>query len=242
MSRLVPVGYLTFREAVIGIEHAMFAGIPDRVVVAKLRQAGDDVADGEANRRAVSELWKGVDARKLKPVAIGGHPRQKVKLTAEQIKGIPELRTCGDFSFLRPRNSLYRQLVAWFGLDLASVTLAFQERELEKFCGLLRRNRRRTIRSDKTPSGRRSLQVEVAPIILDLVATKKWTTAQSLKSLTQKVNQKLWTTARSSKSVTQKANQKLDRPLSEDTVTRCLDQLYEETGDRSLQRRRRRRP
>jgi hypothetical protein len=242
MTRLVPVGYLTFREAVIGIEHAMFAGIPDRVVVAKLRQAGDDVADGEANRRAVSELWKGVDARKLKPVAIGGHPRQKVKLTAEQIKGIPALRTCGDFSFLRPRNSLYRQLVAWFGLDLASVTLAFQERELEKFCGLLRRNRRRTIRSDKTPSGRRSLQVEVAPIILDLVATKKWTTAQSLKSLTQKVNQKLWTTAQSSKSVTQKANQKLDRPLSEDTVTRCLDQLYEETGDRSLQRRRRRRP
>jgi hypothetical protein len=77
MTRLVPVGYLTFREAVIGIEHAMFAGIPDRVVVAKLRQAGDDVADGEANRRAVSELWKGVDARKLKPVAIGGTSASK---------------------------------------------------------------------------------------------------------------------------------------------------------------------
>jgi hypothetical protein len=189
----------------------------------------------------VPYLNLGVDAGKLKPVAIGGHPRQKVKLTAEQIKGIPALRTCGDFSFLRPRNSLYRQLVAWFGLDLASVTLAFQERELEKFCGLLRRNRRRTIRSDKTPSGRRSLQVEVAPIILDLVATKKWTTAQSLKSLTKKVNQKLCTT-QSSKSVIQKVNQKLDRPLSEDSVTRWLDQLYEERGDRSLQRRRRRRP
>jgi hypothetical protein len=115
MTRLVPVGYLTFREAVIRIEHAMFAGIPDRVEVAKLRQSGDDVADGEANQRAVSELWKGVDARKLQPVAIGGHPRQKVKLTAEQTKGIPALRTCGDFSFLRSRNSLYRELVAWFG-------------------------------------------------------------------------------------------------------------------------------
>jgi hypothetical protein len=241
MTRLVPVGYLTFREAVIRIEHAMFAGIPDRVEVAKLRQSGDDVADGEANQRAVSELWKGVDARKLQPVAIGGHPRQKVKLTAEQTKGIPALRTCGDFSFLRSRNSLYRELVAWFGSDLAGVTLAFQERELEKFCGLLRRNRRRSIRSGKTPSGRRSLQVEVKQIILDLVATKKWTTAQSLKSLTKKVNQKLCTT-QSSKSVIQKVNQKLDRPLSEDSVTRWLDQLYEERGDRSLQRRRRRRP
>jgi hypothetical protein len=242
MTRLVPVGYLTFREAVIRIEDAMFAGVLDRVVITKHRQSGDDVADGEANQHAVSELWKGVDARKLQPVAFGGYPRRKVKLTAEQTKGIPALRRCGDFSFLRPRNPLYRQLVAWFGLDLANVTLAFQERELEKFCGLLRRNRRRTIGSDKIPSGRRSLQVEVVPIIRDLIATEKWTTAQSLKSLTQKVNQKLWTTAQSSKSETQKVNQKLDRPVSEDTVTRRLDQLYEDTGDRSFQRRRRSRP
>src|SRR5580704_17347721 len=47
--------------------------------------------------------WKGVDAGKLKPVAIGGHPRQKVKLTAEQIKGIPAgfSATITDSDFLR---------------------------------------------------------------------------------------------------------------------------------------------
>jgi hypothetical protein len=51
----------------------------------------------------VPYLNLGVDAGKLKPVAIGGHPRQKVKLTAEQIKGIPAgfSATMTDSDFLR---------------------------------------------------------------------------------------------------------------------------------------------
>ena len=41
----------------------------------------------------------------------------------------------------------------------------------------------------------------------------------SLKTLTQQVNRCLDT----------------DKPISEETVTRALDQLYEETGDRQFQ-------
>ena len=89
MRRMVPVGYLTFREAVGTIEDAMFAGVSDRPSVAKYRQSGDDVANGKANRKATLELWNGVDKGRLKATVIGGRPRRKIKITAEQTMGIP---------------------------------------------------------------------------------------------------------------------------------------------------------
>jgi hypothetical protein len=52
MSRLVPIGYQTFHEAVAEIEQAIFAGMPDRAIVNKVRQLEGDVADGEANKQA----------------------------------------------------------------------------------------------------------------------------------------------------------------------------------------------
>jgi hypothetical protein len=55
VSRIVPVGYLTFREAASEIEDARFSGIPDRpLVVLRFRAAGGDVADGQANQEAIS--------------------------------------------------------------------------------------------------------------------------------------------------------------------------------------------
>ena len=226
MTRLVPVGYQTFHEAVTDIECAMFAGVPDRAVIAKLRQSGDDLADGETRQQAIIELWNGVDKDKLQAVAIGGQPRRTIKVSAVQTKAIPALRKSGDFSYLRPRNSLYSQFAAYFGLDFANVTLAFEKREIEKWCGTLRRTRRRATSSDgaKNSKGRQSRQSEVAPIIQDLIATKRWSAAQSLKSLTQQVNRKL------------------KRLVSEDTITRALDQLFEKTSDRRFQRNRRKRP
>ena len=47
MSRLVPIGFLTFREAAAKIEVAMFAGTRDRVAGVKPHERhGGDVGDG----------------------------------------------------------------------------------------------------------------------------------------------------------------------------------------------------
>lgn len=54
MSHIVPVGYLMFREAASKIEDALFSGVADRPLVLKLRAAGGDVAEGQANREAIS--------------------------------------------------------------------------------------------------------------------------------------------------------------------------------------------
>src|SRR5260370_846488 len=100
MTRLVSLGYLTFREAASKIEEAMFAGTSDRPPVVKARKFfGGDVGDGEANRAAVAALWNGVDNGVVRPVAIGGDPRRIVKLEPDVTREIPFLRRSGDFGF-----------------------------------------------------------------------------------------------------------------------------------------------
>jgi hypothetical protein len=58
------------------------------------------------------------------------------------------------------------------------------------------------------------------PVIRKLLNEKEWNATMSLKMLAQKVNRCVDT----------------DKPISEETVTRALDQLYEATGDRQFQR------
>jgi hypothetical protein len=58
------------------------------------------------------------------------------------------------------------------------------------------------------------------PAIQKLVDDEKWNTTMSLKTLAQLVNRCLET----------------DKTISEETVTRALDKLYEVTGDRRFQR------
>jgi hypothetical protein len=212
-----------FREAAATIEDALFSGVPDRAPVLKFRAAEGDVADGTANKAAVSKLWEAVDKGMLRAVAVGGRPRRIVRLSADMTKGIPFLRRCGDFTFLRPRNEHYAQIVAWFGLDLANITLAFRERDLEKLTPAIRRTRRRASRPSPGPkksAGRPKAVPEVKSCIREVIEQKKWIATESMKALTQQVNRKL------------------PRGVSEDTVTRAFDKLYEETGDRQFQRHR----
>ena len=58
------------------------------------------------------------------------------------------------------------------------------------------------------------------PVIRKLLDEKEWNATMSLKMLAQKVNRYVGK----------------DKPISEETVNRALDQLYEETGDRQFQR------
>jgi hypothetical protein len=223
VSRIVPVGYLTFREAAVKIEDALFAGVPNRAIVVKFREAEGDVADGKANREAISKLWEAVDKGKLRPVAVGGRPRRIVRLSPDMTKGILALRRGGDFTFLRPRNEHYAQVVAWFGLDLANINLAFRESDLDKLVPTIRRMRRRASSplGSKKSAGRQKILPAIKLWIREMIEQRKWDSTQSMKALTQQV-------IRKSK-----------KTVSEDTVARALDQLYEETNDRQFQRRRR---
>jgi hypothetical protein len=224
LSGALPIGFLSIREAADVVAESMFIGVPDRPLVAKSRQMNLDVDDGTAINDAVAELWKAVDAWRLRPVAVGGRPRRIVRLDPTLTAAIPGLRSPRGrgFTLLRPRSPYYGQIVAWFGLDLASVTVAFRETEVRALASRLKRTRRRKANAQPSArrSGRPSRQRGVAPIILDIIARGKWSSTGSLKDLTSKVNRL----------------GKFYPPVSEDTVTRALDRHYNETGDRLFQR------
>ena len=224
LSSILPIGFLSIRDAADLVAESMYLGVPDRPVVAKLRQMEINVADGAAVDDAIAELWKAVDERKLRCVAIGGRPRRVVQLSPRLTEAIPGLRSARgrDFNLLRPRNPYYGQIVDWFGLDLMSVTVAFREAEVLTLASRLKRKRRR--RDNAQPSagrrGRPSLQRDVAPLVEEVIAQRKWSPTGSLKDLTNKVNRL----------------GKFPAPVSEETVTRALDRHYAETGDRRFQR------
>jgi hypothetical protein len=133
---MLPVGLLTFHETIEKIEDATFAGMPDRAEVVNARERYDgDVGDGVARRKAIVELWKAVDAKTVRALAIGGLRRRVLRLRPDQTLAIPALRRTGDFTMLRPRNPEYGEISRWFGVDqIANVTLAFRESDVGKLC------------------------------------------------------------------------------------------------------------
>jgi hypothetical protein len=221
---LMLAGYISIREAAKSVERAMFAGVKDNPAVTKFRESGFEVGDRTANHRATSELWRAVDASKLRLMAIGGHPRRIVRITAEQTKQVPFVRDprCGSFSYLRPFNAFHSEFAALFGTNTAAVTLAFRENEVEKLARALMHARRRKLRSGdaKKPRGRPSRQTSAAAIIREIICQESWSPEKSLKELTLQVNRRA----------------KFFPVFSEDTVTRALDGPHGGTKDRRFDR------
>jgi hypothetical protein len=231
MNAVLPIGYVTLLEAAEMLLPAIYAGVPDLPIVTSLRQEGIDVKDGSAMDRAIVELWKAVDKDTLRSVAIGGRPPRVVRLDPKFTKAVPTLRSPRGrgFTLLRQSNPAYHQLASWFGPLLHSAALAFREMEVQKLARKLMRARRIAQRPDgrKNPRGRPSRMGIVQPVIRDLVAERKWNPPMGMKALTRQVNRA----------------GKWPQQMSQDTVTRALDLLHEQTNDRRFERaRHRRRP
>jgi len=227
VTDVLPAGYVTLLPAADILQRSMFAGVPDQAAVIRFREMGMNVRDGAARDRAIEEIWKAVDLGTVRPMIIGGRPRRIVRLSPAMTEQIPTLRSPrgGGFTQLRPRNSAFHQLAAWFGPDLSNITLAFRETEIQKLARRLMRTRRRTLRSDgkKKQKGRRSRQPAVRPVIQKIIESAKWNPTMGVKALTWLVNRM----------------GKWPQAMSEDTVARALDQLHEETQDRRYERIRR---
>ena len=222
MSAFLPTGYVGLLDAARMLLPVMYAGTPDLPAVASLRQGGMSVGDRQALHRAIDELWNGVDKGTLRPMAVGGRPRRCIRLDAEDVTGIPMLRSPRGrgFAFLRPSNPIYHKMESWFGRDLSGVVLAFEEKDVQKLARKLKRRRRTETAapSGKKPRGRPSRQEMVSPIIRQLIEGKKWPPLSSMKALTQLVNRKI-----------------VDE-VSEETVSRALDRLHQDTDDRRFER------
>jgi hypothetical protein len=221
MTRLVPIRFLTFREAVAKIDDAMFAGTPDTQAVLKARQVfGGDVGDLDASRKAAAALWQAVDEGGVRAVGIGKQPFRVMNLPPTILQ-IPALRRNGDFTYLRARNVAFEEVVRSFGpRPLANITLAFREADVVKLCAKLRSSRRRAARrSDSTKNvGRPALGPLLRPAIISLIDGKKWSSSESIKQLTRLVSSKI------------------GRKVSDDSITRELDKLYAKTGERRYAR------
>ena len=229
MTTVLPIGYITILEAAEMLLPAMYAGVPDLPVVTSLGQKGIDVRDGATMDRAIAELWNAVDECSLRPMAIGGRPRRVERLDAAITNQIPTLRSPRGrgFSLLRQSNPAYHQLASCFGSDLPRATLAFRETEVHRLARKLIRARRTAVRANdaKRPRGRPSRQGMIISTVLEIVERGKFVPLNGLKALTQLLNR----------------SGKFEPPISDDTVARVLDRLYQETKDRRFQRLRRRR-
>ncbi len=224
MTAVLPIGYVTVLEAAEMLRRAMYSGVPDLPIVTRLRQEGIDVKDGPAIDRAVAELWKAVDKHTLRSMAIGGRPRRIVRLDPNLTKAVPILRDPRGrgFAFLRQSNPAYQELAAWFGSLLPAATVAFRVTDVQKLARRLMRARRATQKTDgqKRPRGRSPLIPIVKPVISDVVDRRKWNPTMAMKALTREVNRA----------------GKWSQRISEDTITRALDLLYEQTHDRRFER------
>jgi hypothetical protein len=220
----IPIGYVGILDAAWMLQPAMYAGTPDAPAVATLRQKDMNAGDRQALHRAVDELWKGVDAGTLRAMAIGGRPRRIVRLDPELTKAIPTLRSPRGrgFTSLRQSNPAYHELAWWFGPDLSRVVLAFRETEVRRLADKLVRARRTASRSHgrKKARGRPSRQQMILATLQGLIESGKGSPLNGIKALTHLVNRK----------------GKWQPPVSEETVTRALDWLYQETRDRRFQR------
>jgi hypothetical protein len=224
MNAVLPIGYVTLLEAAEMLVPAMYAGVPDLPIVSSLRQKGVELMDGSAMDRAVVELWRAVDKGTLRSVAIGGQPRRVVRLDPKFTEAIPTLRSPRGrgFTLLRQSNPTYHEMAAWFGPLLHRATLAFRVTEVQKLARRLMRTRRTAQKKNnqKQPRGRPSRITIIQPTIIDLVARRKWDPTKGMKALTREVNRAgEW-----------------PQWVSQDTVTRALDLLYEQSHDRQFER------
>jgi hypothetical protein len=151
-----------------------------------------------------------------------------IKLDPALTKQIPSLRSPRGrgLTALRPSNPAFHSLAAWFGRNVCDATLAFCETEVQTLGRNVMRTRRRVSRSNDTRTriGRPSQQVAVRAKIREIVEKGNWTPLAGLKALTSEVNRR----------------GKWQKPVSEDTVARALDCLYENTQDRRFERRKKR--
>ena len=224
MTTVLPIGYVTLLEAADMLERAMQAGVPDSSMVTKLRQEGLEVNDGPARDRAIAELWNAVDKGTLRPMAIGGSPRRIVRLDARFTRGVPFLRSPRGrgFTHLRPSNPAFHELSSAFGNSFHPTTLIFRATEVQKLARRLMRARRTAQRTNghKKTRGRPSSIATVQGVINDVVNRRKWKATMTMKALTREVNRVgTW-----------------PKPVSEDTVIRALDGLYDQTHDRQFER------
>jgi hypothetical protein len=148
-------------------------------------------------------------------------------MSAEETRQVPLLRSArgGDFTFLRPGNPFHEIAVSQFGSRLNLVQLVFRKDQVEKVARLVRRRRRQSSvssggnRTVGRPSHRHLLRTSICQII----EAGRWNSTMPLKALAQLARR----------------SSKCEKGLSEATVTRTLDWIFEETKDRRFERVRR---
>jgi hypothetical protein len=143
---MIPINYLSRREAAAMIAAAKFAGLPDRPGVTEARLEGIDAADGLAIDEAIVELWRAVDEGTLE-ANVHGPGDRSLRMSPDETKQVPLLRAPrgGDFTFLRPGNPIHEIVVSQFGPRLGLVSLVFPKPQVERLARLVRRRRRRTL-------------------------------------------------------------------------------------------------
>jgi hypothetical protein len=205
----VPHGYERLRDSVRRIVDAMKSG----------RNSLDEPAstDEQIEMDARRVIWREVDQRRLS-LMVFARQKEPEGLSPEVTRDVPLLRSkVLSLVYLRPAHPLYQEFVIRFGIGFPQLAIGFEIAEIER---LERQVRRASPRGSAKRRGRPSI-AGVQDAVRAVVDSKRWDISKSLKMLTRE------------------ASKHLKRPVSDDTVGRALDSMFEETGVTRYRRARR---
>jgi hypothetical protein len=92
VTPILPPGYVSILHPADILEQSLFAGLPDNPI-SDVSPSGACPRRWSSTRSSHCELWKAVDAEKLRAMAVGERPRRMVRLDPSLTKQIPWLRS-----------------------------------------------------------------------------------------------------------------------------------------------------
>ena len=218
----LPRGRITITEAAEIVSGYSRAGTPNPAGVLDVPKGWTHSARRPELTEARVHLREWIASGKLKLRAIGGVHGRDVVIPPLEFTQIPLLKSLavGDLTGLRPSHPLYPRYQGLFGRDIYRVELGVDERQVHRLArSTVLRLRRRPQSTSRR--GRPSLDSKVDPAIREIVLSRKWTADKTQKELARQLCRKL------------------KESVSQTTVTRRLDAVFENTGDRRFQRIRR---
>lgn len=232
MPAIVPDGYTRLREAILAVAAMRHAGLEAHEAVKKAREEGYESRFTREELEARAKvLWTEIDKDKISVWIEQTTSGRLLKIDAALLDGIPNLRrySGGDLTYLRPQHLLYMHLEKRFPRKKGQVwpdwlkrfQLLVRDTELKSVEAKIRQLRKlqKSRPASSTLPGRPIKTTKAMPSIKSIVESGKWAFPDTLKKLTNLVNRAT-----------------PDMSLSDRTVERALQELFEETADNRYHR------
>ncbi len=237
MPAIQPAGYTRLREAIFAAALIQYAGLDAHEAVRKAQK--EHRLKTWLTREQLDEVtkafWDDIDRERISVYVEHTAGAGLFRVDPELFEDVPMVRrySVSSLRYLWPKHSLYTELEDKYPSGPGQSLFDWRKRfrlvvadpELHRFLKRIRQSRKRHASRplSTNPPGRPSKVNEVKAVIREIVEAEKWVAIEPLKKLTNLVNRSMGTT------------------VSDSTISRTLDEIYEEARDQRYNRPRKRR-